>query len=112
MAHNLKDVDLEIVKHLYNLKANQTITTYSLAQKIFCFEGSGNKIRFYTDKANYIDYRMIKLKDAGIINIEKLNKKNLYTLILNNVKMKLKKVMAEEIKLKINGEWESFVRKI
>lgn len=107
----LKDIDLEIVKRLYNLKVNQTITTYSLAKKLFDGSGAKNKLRFFTDKAKYIDYRMEKISKAGIIDISKTNGKKIYTLILNNVRRRHKRIMIEEFKLKVNGEWESFVRK-
>ena len=107
----LKDIDLEIIRQLYNLKINQTITTYSLAKKIYDGSKSENKLRFFTDKAKFIDYRMKKINNAGIIDISKTNGKKIYTLILNNVRKRNKRVMIEELKLKINGKWESFVRK-
>ena len=109
--HSVTDIDLEIIKNLYNLKSNHTITTYSLAKKIFYGRNIKNKSRFYTDKTNYIDYRMKRLEAVGIIDISKINGKKLYTLILNNVKKKESIVKVEEIRLKICGKWESFVRK-
>ena len=109
--HFVTDIDLEIIKNLYNLKGSQTITTYSLAKRIFNDKNTKNKNRFYTDKANYIDYRMKHLKNLGIIDISRLNGKNLYILILNNVKKREKIIKVEELRLKIDGKWESFIRK-
>ena len=109
--HVITDIDLEIIKNLYNLKINQTITTYSLAKNIFYNKNIKNRNRFYTDKTNYIDYRMERLKRIGIIEISKLNGKKLYTLILNNIRKGEKTIKVEEIKLKINGKWESFISK-
>jgi len=108
---DLKDIDLEIIRHLYNLKNNHTITTYSLAKKLFDGSGAKNELRFFTDKASYIDYRMEKINKAGLIYISKTNGKKIYTLILNNVRKKNKRIMIEELKLKVNGKWKSFVRK-
>ena len=108
---SITDIDLEIIKNLYNLKNNQTITTYSLAKKIFDGRKAKNKNRFYTDKASYVDYRMEHLKDLGIISIQRLNGKKLYILILNNVRKREKTIKVEELKLKINGKWETFVSK-
>ena len=107
--HFITDIDLEIINNLYNLKINHTITTYSLAKKIFGSKNIKNKNRFYTDNTNYIDYRMKRLEGIGIIEISKLNGKKLYTLILNNVKKGEKTIKVEEIKLKIDGKWESFI---
>lgn len=103
----IDDIDIKIVKNLYNLKKDETITTYSLAKKIFKENNEKNKSRFFTDKANYIDYRMENLAKAGIIEITN-NGKKVYTLILNNVKKKIKKIRVEEFKLKINGEWKTY----
>lgn len=108
---SVTDIDLEIVRNLYNLKNNQTITTYSLAKKIFDGRNITNKNRFYTDKASYVDYRMEHLRDLGIIDIQKLNGKKMYILILNNVRKREKTIKVEELKLKIDGKWESFVSK-
>ena len=44
--HFITDIDLEIIKNLYNLKNNQTITTYSLAKKMFDDRDIKNKNRF------------------------------------------------------------------
>ena len=108
---SITDIDLEIIRNLYNLKNNQTITTYSLAKKIFDGRKAKNKNRFYTDKASYVDYRMERLKEIGIIDISRLNGKKLYILILNNVRKREKTIKVEELKLKINGKWETFVSK-
>ena len=54
---------------------------------------------------------MKKINNVGIIDISKNNGKKIYTLILNNVRKRNKRVMIEELKLKINGKWESFARK-
>ena len=54
---------------------------------------------------------MRRLENVGIIEISRVNGKKLYTLILNNVKKKEKVVKVEELKLKIGGKWESFVKK-
>ena len=110
MAQELKEIDLEIIRHLYNLKGNETITTYSLAKKLFDGREIKNKNRFYTDKAKHIDYRMKKLSEARIIDISQSNGKKMYTLILNNVKSKVKTVRIQELKLKIDGNWETFIR--
>lgn len=111
MASTLSDVDLEIIKTLYGLKSGKTITTYSLGKKIFNGRKIKNKSRFYTDKANYIDYRMQRLGVIGIISISKVDGRNVYTLIANNVRKRKKLVKVEELRLKVNGKWESFIRK-
>lgn len=112
--HHLTDIDLDIIKYLYNLKGSETITTYSLAKKIFNSDVVSNKNRFYSDKQKYIDYRMQKLKDVGIINISKINNKKLFTLILNNVyfrkfKDKKREIDAQAIFLKINNDWNIYL---
>lgn len=108
----ITDIDLEIIKNLYNLKNNQTITTYSLAKKIFDGNNSLNKRIFYNNKTKFIDYRMKKLNKVGIIDISSGNGKKIYTLILNNAKIRQKKVKIEELKLKIDNSWETFVKKL
>ena len=81
-------------------------------KKIFDGSESSNKFRFYNNKTKYIDYRMNKLNVLKIINISSTNGKKIYTLILNNVRKKYKKVRIEELKLRINDKWESFVKKL
>ena len=108
----LKDIDLEIIRCLYNLKSNQTITTYSLAKKLFDCIVDKNKFRFYNNKTKLIDYRMKKLNKVGIIDISQTNGKKIYTLILNNVKKSERRINIQEFKLKVNGKWKSFYEKI
>lgn len=100
--HFVTDIDLEIIKNLYNLKGSQTITTYSLAKKIFGKGAYGiaeNKREYLNNKTKYIDYRMKVLSLLGVIDISNLNGKKLYTLILNNVyfkRIKYKKLEIDE----------------
>lgn len=109
---SITDIDLKIIKNLYNLKSNQTITTYSLAKRIFDGKGNLNKRRFYNNKTKFIDYRMKKLNKVGVIDISSGNGKKIYTLILNNVKIQQKKIRIEELKLKIGNSWETFVKRL
>ena len=115
--HFITDIDLKIIKNLYNLKNNQSITTYSLAKKIFSssintpFEG--NKRKFFNNKTKYIDYRMNLLNKIGIIDISDLNGKKVYTLILNNVyfkRIKYKKIGIDEeaVFLKEDNLWNIY----
>ena len=97
--HFITDIDLEIIKNIYNLKNNQTITTYSLAKKIFSVGVAENKRDYINNKTKYIDYRMKVLNLLGIIDISSLNGKKVYTLILNNVyfkRIKYKKLGIDE----------------
>ena len=111
MSKNLTDVDLNIIKRLYNLKDNQTITTYHLAKRIFDSNNILNKRRFYNNKTKFIDYRMKNLSRLGIIDISVNNGKRVYTLILNNIKIQKKKIKIEKLSLKINNSWEVFIKK-
>ena len=117
--HFITDIDLKIIKNLYNLRNNQSITTYSLAKKIFDspinilspFEG--NKRKFFNNKTKYIDYRMNILNKIGIIDISDLNGKKVYTLILNNVyfkRIKYKKIGIDEeaVFLKEDNLWNIY----
>ena len=114
--HFITDIDLEIIKNLYNLKKNQTITTYSLAKKIFgkgAYGVAENKREYINNKTKYIDYRMNILNKLGIIDIAKLNGKKIYTLILNNVyfkKIKYKKlgINEEAVFLKEGNGWNIY----
>ena len=114
--HFVTDIDLEIIKNLYNLKINHTITTYSLAKKIFgkgAYGVAENKREYINNKTKYIDYRMNMLNKLGIIDITKLNGKKIYTLILNNVyfkKIKYKKlgINEEAVFLKEGNGWNIY----
>lgn len=115
--HFISDIDLNIIGQLYNLKGSQLITTYSLAQKIFgCNKTLDKKqrSRFYTNKANYLEYRMKRLKKFGIIDIS-MNKdgSKTFSLILNNVRkrvLKYKKLDFNRLTFFINidGDWDIF----
>ena len=100
--HFITDIDLEIIRNLYNLKTNQTITTYSLAKKMFSVGAYGvaeNKREYINNKTKYIDYRMKVLNILGVIDISSLNGRKVYTLILNNVyfkRIKYKKLGIDE----------------
>ena len=100
--HFVTDIDLEIIKNLYNLRSNQTITTYSLAKKIFgkgAYEVVENKRKYLNNKTKYIEYRMKVLGILGVIDTSSLNGKKIYTLILNNVyfkRIKYKKLGIDE----------------
>ena len=116
MDNHISDIDLEIIKYLYNLKSGQTITTYSLAKKIFgkgAYGVAENKREYINNKTKYIDYRMLILNKIGIIDIAKLNGKKIYTLILNNVyfkKIKYKKlgINEEAVFLKEGNGWNIY----
>lgn len=123
--HFVTDIDLEIIKNLYNLKSNQTITTYSLAKKMFsnlyplAKEIYGNKNvdrKYLNNKTKYIDYRMSILNKLGIIEISNLNGRKVYTLILNNVyfkRIKYKRLGIDEEAMFIrDGEaWDIYFYK-
>ena len=99
VEHFITDIDLEIIKNLYNLKSNQIITTYSLAKKIFGVGIAENKREYINNKTKYIDYRMKVLNLLGVIDISSLNGRKVYTLILNNVyfkRIKYKKLDIDE----------------
>ena len=109
----IKDIDLKIIRYLYNLKKNKEITTYSLAKKIFDNNKNLDKNRFYSDKQKYIDYRMKKLNEVGIIYISKNGRNNVFTLILDNVYFKKIKnknlgIDTDATFLKIDKNWNIF----
>ena len=94
--HFVTDIDLEIIKNLYNLRNNQTITTYSLAKSIL---KNATSRRYTNNYTKYLDYRMKILSLLGVIDISNLDGRKIYTLILNNVyfkRIKYKKIGINE----------------
>ena len=114
MVHQIKEVDLEIIRQIYNLQRSEEITTYTLAKRIFSAEGISKKYKFYTDKTNYLDYRMEVLQKAGLIDVAKNNGRKVYTLILNNVyfaRIRKKRLNIDKVAvfLRISNKWEIFL---
>lgn len=113
MPTSIKDIDINIVRHLYNLKGKET-TTYSLAQKIFDSNDVKDKNSFYSAKMSYINYRIEVLKKNGIIDISIENGKKVYSLIMNNVffkRIKYKKIALDTtaVFLRIGGKWQTYI---
>lgn len=106
---NIDEVDLQILRILYFLKKDETISTYSLAKKIF----PDNKSEW--NKKEFIIRRKLKdkLSKYGLIKVELKNCKYIYNLILNNIfitKIRKKKINldSEIIFLKIKNRWIGF----
>jgi len=107
---NIDEIDLQIIDILYNLKDNETITTYQIAKIIFPYIEDEYEFKI---KDNFIRTRLNKLAKYGLIKIDKASKKAYYFLILNNcyykiLKSKNPKISQKSYFLKINDRWYAF----
>ena len=113
----IKELDLEIIKILYELKNNETVSTYKLAKRIFDFNYAPKKYKhptlYFKAKDKTINNHVKKISEAGLIKISKINGRYLYTLILNKVCLKSIKDKRYGIDfwiilLKIEKKWELY----
>ena len=99
--------DIGIIKILFNLDYNQSITTYKLGCEIFGKPANKYEARKWD---NFVRCRLEKLSEYGLIDIITDGKINTYMLILDNVKsinFSYKKTVKNQKSwlLKINNSW-------
>lgn len=84
----IDEIDLAILKYLYQLKPKEVITSTDLVKKIF-----NTKNKYETIKLdNFIRYRLEKLNNIGVLVRDVLNGKYIYMVDTEKVKITKNKI--------------------
>jgi len=84
----IDEIDLAILKYLYQLKPEEVITSTDLVKKIF-----NTKNKYETIKLdNFIRYRLEKLNNIGVLVRDVLNGKYIYMVDTKKVKITKNKI--------------------
>jgi len=100
--------DLDIIKYLYDLKKEETITTYQIAKFLFPEVMSDYKLR---TKDCFVRSRLDRLAEMNIIKINRESEKAYYFLVERKCVFKESKVgntRQPSIYLNIYNKWCSF----
>ena len=100
----IDDVDIRILKELYDLKPEETQTTTDIAKKLF----DTNERWQLRKKDGFVRVRLDKLAGEKLINIEKVNGKFAYTVNKENMLFGKAKLKIEADGEKLNASYDNF----